>query len=94
MSLKLNMAKAYDQVKWTFLETILRLLRFAEVWVSLVMRYVTFVLYSNLVNGSLMGPFSPSFGLRQGELLSPYLFLLCTEGLTSLLREAVCNSSL
>ena len=52
-----------------------------------VMGCVTIAHFSVLINGTPYGNFSPSGGLRQGDHLSPYLFLLCTEGFTSLLQK-------
>ncbi|CAL1361249.1 unnamed protein product [Linum trigynum] len=84
---KLDMAKAYDRVEWDFLERVMKKLGFEERWVALVMKCVTSVTYSILVNGHKSDTFSPSRGLRQGDPLSPYLFLLCAEGLTSLVKK-------
>jgi hypothetical protein len=52
-----------------------------------VMRCVTFVRYVVRVNEELTDPVMPSRGIRQGEPISPYLFLLCTEGLSCLLQH-------
>lgn len=52
---------------------------------------VTTVTYNVCFNGYSVGPISPQRGLRQGDPLSPYLFLLCVEGLSSSLRQAAEN---
>jgi len=44
--------------------------------------------YSVVVNNEMVGPIIPGRGLRQGDLLAPYLFILCAEGLFALIRKA------
>jgi hypothetical protein len=88
MGLKLDMSKAYDRVEWKFLETTMQRMGFASKWIELIMACVTSVSYSVLVNGNPVGCFKPSRGLRQGDQISPYLFLLCAETLSSLLFKA------
>lgn len=52
------------------------------------MRYVCSVTYSVSINGYHGDWFCPSRGLRQGDLLSPYLFLICAEGLSAIINDA------
>lgn len=81
------MAKAYDRVEWPCLQGMMLKLGFAEEFVNTVMRCVTTVLFSVRVNGQLSRLFTPSRGIRQGDPISPYLFLICSEGLSCLLRS-------
>ena len=53
------------------------------------MQCVTSITYSVRVNRKPRGHITPTFGIQQGDSLSPYLFLLCTEGLSSLIKKAV-----
>jgi hypothetical protein len=81
------MTKAYDRVEWGYLEGVLLKLGFNSRWVKSVMRCVTNVKYAIKVNGDLTESFIPTRGIRQGDPISPYLFLLCAEGLSCLLQQ-------
>ncbi|KAK5783847.1 hypothetical protein PVK06_038363 [Gossypium arboreum] len=86
MAVKLDMSKAYDRVEWEFIKQIMIRIGFANRWVETIMQCVTTVSYLVVMNGHLGEEFQPTRGLRQGDPLSPFLLLLCSEALSSLLR--------
>jgi hypothetical protein len=86
-AIKLDMTKAYDRVGWNYLHSVVRALGFSERWMTLVMKCVVSVSSSIRVNGVFSEPFKLARGIRQGDSISPYLFLLCAEGLTSMLKN-------
>lgn len=89
MILKLDLEKAYDRLRWDFLEDTLRVAGLSEVWVGRVMECVSGPNMCILWNGEKTEPFKPARGLRQGDPLSPYLFVLCMERLCHLIDAAV-----
>lgn len=88
---KIDFAKAYDSVDWNFLDMMLKGFGFCNKWRSWVKECVSSACASVLVNGSPPGEFKLERGLRQGDPLSPFLYLLVAEGLSLLVEKATDN---
>ncbi|KAM1159323.1 hypothetical protein ACFX19_033078 [Malus domestica] len=89
MAIKLDMATAYDRVEYELLLSMMVKMGFASLFYGWIKECISTSSFSILVNGSTTGCIMPKRGLRQGDPLSPYLFLLCTEGFSMLIREGV-----
>ena len=94
MFVKLDMAKAYDRVKWSFLRSILLSFGFSSDWVSWIMSCVTSASFFVLINGQPSQLFGASRGLRQGDPLSPYLFIIMAKGLGRFIKHQVSQNSI
>ncbi|KAG7594156.1 Reverse transcriptase zinc-binding domain [Arabidopsis thaliana x Arabidopsis arenosa] len=88
MTVKSDMSKAYHRLEWGFIKDVLERMGFHEKWVMWIMQCVSTVSYSYLLNGSAKGFVKPERGIRQGDPLSPYIFILCSEVLSGLCKSA------
>ncbi|WZZ66780.1 hypothetical protein YC2023_078150 [Brassica napus] len=91
MLLKLDLEKAYDRIRWDFLEDTLYAAKLPHIWIKWIMECVTNPGMSLLWNGERTEAFTPQRGLRQGDPLSPYLFVLCMERLCHQIEFSVAN---
>ncbi|KAK4384289.1 hypothetical protein Sango_3075800 [Sesamum angolense] len=92
-TLKVDIQKAYDSVEWDFLLEVLRLFNFPHQFIVLIEQCVSTASFSISLNGSIYGFFKGGRGLRQGDPISPYLFVLVMEIWSSLLRHRVQNAA-
>lgn len=89
MVLKIDLEKAYDKLAWKFIQDTLDDVGFNEVWIRNIMTYITTTRLGVLWNGEQLDWIEPSRGIRQGDTISPYIFVLCIERLSHIIREAV-----
>ena len=88
MIIQLDLVKTYDKLSWSYIRAMLRAYGFDHNWIRWVMALVSTASFSILLNGSPSRTFLPSRGLRQGDPLSPFLFVLMMEGLGRAIKSA------
>ena len=89
MRFKLDFKKAYDSLEWDFILAVLKAMGFDQKIVNLIYQCISTVQYTLLLNGTKSSTILPSRGLRQGDPLSPYLFILCADVLARLVNREV-----
>uniref|UniRef100_A0A2N9IHI9 Reverse transcriptase domain-containing protein n=1 Tax=Fagus sylvatica TaxID=28930 RepID=A0A2N9IHI9_FAGSY len=93
MAIKIDLEKAYDRLEWSFIRLTLQHFNLPQWWVDLIMSCISCSHLSILVNGEKTESFAPSRGIRQGDPLSPYIFILCMEFLAWLIQGEVHNGN-
>ncbi|GKF15214.1 RNA-directed DNA polymerase, eukaryota, reverse transcriptase zinc-binding domain protein, partial [Tanacetum coccineum] len=89
MVFKIDFEKAFDSVSWDFIFQVLQFMGFGQLWISWIRGCLFSARTSILVNGSPSREFSLHRGLRQGDPLSPFLFILVMEGLSVAIKDAI-----
>ena len=94
MFLKLDMEKVFNRMQWNFILSILGKLGFSPIWINWIRLCITSASFSFLLNGSPFGCISPKRGLRQGDPISLFLFIIGSEVLSRLLFQGERTGSI
>lgn len=89
MAIKVDLEKAYDRIRWDFIEETLMLLGLDHTFINIIMKCVSTAKMKIMWNGVLSEEFDMERGIRQGCSLSPYLFVLCMERLGHLISDSI-----
>ncbi|XP_019166674.1 PREDICTED: uncharacterized protein LOC109162425 [Ipomoea nil] len=91
MAIKIDLEKAYDRLSWNFINDTLFDAGFNDATSRLIMTCVRTTSLSISWNGSRLPAFKPERGVRQGDAMSPALFVLCMERLSQSITNEVTN---
>eukprot|EP00253_Pinus_taeda_P012046 PITA_12046 len=94
MLMQLDLSKAYDKVSWRYLEVVLDAFGFCGTSIKWILALIKSPRYSILVNGAPSFPFTPLRGIRQGDSLSPFLFVILMEGLNRTIAKKKAEGSI
>lgn len=89
MAIKIDFEKAYDRLRWSFIRHSLLELRIPQVMLEVIMHCICSTSLHILWNGEQTNSFKPTRGIRQGDPLSPYIYVICMERLTHLIENSI-----
>ena len=89
MALKIDLEKAFDRLEWSFVREVLVHFNFPPNLIALIMDCISSSIVSILFNGGKLDLFTPSRGIRQGDPISPYIFILCLKYLGLLIHDKI-----
>jgi hypothetical protein len=88
-SIKIDLEKAYDRLDWNFVENCLKVCKFPPNLINIIQHCITSPSFKILWNGDKIDMFTPTRGIRQGDPLSPYLFVICMDRLSHIIADQV-----
>lgn len=94
MNLKLDILKDFGKVEWDFIDKGMRQIGFTDLWCIWIYKCMLTVSYSVLIYGELTKTIYPQRRIRQGDPISPYLYIICTKGLSQLIKNAIHQQKL
>ena len=94
MIIQLDLVKAYDKISWHYMAKMLEAFGFEQHWISWIFNLVSTTSYSLLINEAPAKPFYPSRSIRQGDLMSPFMFILMMEGLKRSIKNTIATGEL
>ncbi|XP_070037162.1 secreted RxLR effector protein 78-like [Nicotiana tomentosiformis] len=89
--IKIDFQETYDSVEWPYLKQVMKELGFPKLFISWVMECIQTINYTVIVNGEYPVPFNAAKGLREGDLMSPFLFAIVMEYLSRSLHDLNAN---
>ncbi|GJR04729.1 retrovirus-related pol polyprotein from transposon TNT 1-94 [Tanacetum coccineum] len=92
MIFKVNFEKAFDSISWNYIYSMMNFMGFDSKWIAWIQACLSSSYTSVLVNGSPTSEFKIGRGLRQGDPLSPFLFIIGMEGLHAAIEDAISSS--
>ncbi|XP_071715249.1 uncharacterized mitochondrial protein AtMg01250-like [Rutidosis leptorrhynchoides] len=92
MMFKVDFEKAFDSLSWEFLDDMMGFMGFGVKWRGWIASCLKAASISILVNGSPTKEFKLGRGVRQGDPLSPFLFIIAAEGLNWLTKSTISNN--
>eukprot|EP00253_Pinus_taeda_P036591 PITA_36591 len=89
MLLKIDLSKAFDSISWDYMQKVLNAFGFDNAWIRWVSSLISSAFFSILINGIPTSTFRASRGIRQGDPLSPFLFIIMAEGLGRSIKNSI-----